>query len=151
MFDLNFKYKELIKFFEKNSPFQPEIAIILGSGLGEFAKSVKTKKTFSTSKIPGYPLSTIKGHAGKIHFSEYKKKKLILFQGRIHLYEGYKIYECILPVFIANKTGCSKILITNAAGSVNLDFSPGDLMLINSFNGINHKKGDDKFDWSCRS
>ena len=140
MLDLNFKYKDLINFFKENAPFEPELAIILGSGLGEFAKSINTKKTFLTSELPGYPQSTIEGHAGKIHFSEYKGKRLILFQGRIHLYEGYKIYECILPVFIAHKTGCRKILITNAAGSVNLNFHPGDLMLINSFNGINIKK-----------
>ena len=140
MIDLNFKYKDLINFFKDNSPFKPELAIILGSGLGEFAKSVNTKKTFSTSSLPGYPSSTIEGHAGKIHFSEYDGKKLLLFQGRIHLYEGYKIYECILPVFLSYKTGCKKNLITNAAGSVNLNFHPGDLMLINSFNGINIKK-----------
>ncbi len=140
MIDLNFKYQDLINFFKENIPFQPELAIILGSGLGEFAKSVKTKKTFSTSELPGYPQSTIEGHAGKIHFSEYDGKKLILFQGRIHFYEGYKIYECILPVFISYKTGCKKILLTNAAGSVNYNFHPGDLMLVNSFNGINIKK-----------
>jgi purine-nucleoside phosphorylase len=140
MLDLNFKYKELTEFFQKNSPFKPELAIILGSGLGDFAESVDTKKTFSTSSLPGYPSSTIQGHAGKIHFAEYGKKKLLLFQGRIHFYEGYKIYECVLPVFLAFKMGCKKILLTNAAGSVNLDFHPGDLMLINSFNGINIKK-----------
>jgi purine-nucleoside phosphorylase len=140
LLDLNFKYKDFIKFFEENSPFKPEIAIILGSGLGDFAESVDTKKSFATSSIPGYPSSTIEGHAGKIHFAEYQKKKLLLFQGRIHLYEGYKIYECILPVFIASHTGCKKILLTNAAGSVNHNFHPGDLMLINSFNGINIKK-----------
>lgn len=141
MLDLNFKYKDLIKFFEKKSPFKPELAIMLGSGLGDFAESVDTKKTFSTSSLPGYPASTIEGHAGKIHFAEYEKKKLLLFQGRIHLYEGYKIYDCILPVFIASQAGCKKILLTNAAGSVNYNFHPGDLMLIDSFNGINIKKG----------
>lgn len=140
MIDLSFKYKDLLEFFQKNSPFKPELAIILGSGLGDFADSVDTQKTFSTSSLPDYPASTIEGHSGKIHFAEYEKKKLLLFQGRIHLYEGYKIYECLLPVFIAYKSGCKKILLTNAAGSVNLDLHPGDLMLINSFNGINIKK-----------
>jgi purine-nucleoside phosphorylase len=138
--DLNFKYQELIKFFEENSPFKPELAIILGSGLGDFADSVDTKKSFLTSELPGYPESTIIGHAGKIHFSEYGGKKLLLFQGRIHFYEGYKIYECVLPALLAYKTGCEKIFLTNAAGSVNHNFHPGDLMLVNSFNGINIKK-----------
>jgi purine-nucleoside phosphorylase len=140
MIDLNFKYKELISFFEKNVPFKPDLAIILGSGLGEFAQSVNTKKTFSTASLPGYPVSTVEGHTGKIHISEYGGKKLLLFQGRIHLYEGYKIYECILPVLIAYKTGCRKMLLTNAGGSVNLNFHPADLMLATSFNGINIKK-----------
>jgi purine-nucleoside phosphorylase len=140
MMDLNFKYKELLNYFKYKIPFKPELAIILGSGLGDFARSVNTKKTFSASSIPSYPKSTIEGHAGKIHFSKYEGKKLLLFQGRIHLYEGYKIYECILPVFISYKLGCKKILLTNAAGSVNLNFHPGDLMLTDSFNGINIKK-----------
>ncbi len=140
MIDLNFKYKELINYFKEKIPFKPELAIVLGSGLGDFAESVNTKKTFLTTSIPTYPKSTIEGHAGKIHFSKYKGKKLLLFQGRIHLNEGYKIYECILPVFITYKLACKKILLTNAAGSVNLNFHPGDLMLTNSFNGINIKK-----------
>jgi len=140
MIDLNFKYKDLINFFEKDIPFEPELAIILGSGLGDFAESVNTKKAFLTSSLPGYPISTIEGHSGKIHLSEYAGKKLLLFQGRIHIYEGYKIYECILPIFLAYKAGCKKILLTNAAGSVNLNLHPADLMLAISFNGINIKK-----------
>lgn len=140
MLDLNFKYKDLINFIDKIIPFKPELSIILGSGLGQFAEDIKTHKTILTTSIPGYPVSTIDGHAGKIHFAEFEKKKLILFQGRIHFYEGYPLYECILPVFISHKTGCKKILLTNAAGSVNKNFHPGDLMLATSFNGINIKK-----------
>ena len=80
--------------------FTPEIAIILGSGLGKFAEQVKIKLTIPTSSLPGYPESTIQGHEGKIHFAEFAEKKLLLFQGRIHLYEGYSIYQCILPVLL---------------------------------------------------
>jgi purine-nucleoside phosphorylase len=137
LLDLNFKYKDLINFLVKTIPFKPELSIILGSGLGQFAEGVKIRKTILTTSIPGYPASTIEGHAGKIHFAEYEGKKLLLFQGRIHFYEGYPLSECILPVFITHKTGCKKILLTNAAGSVNADFHPGDLMLATSFNGIN--------------
>ena len=140
MLDLNFKYKNLISFLDKNTPFKPELSIILGSGLGQFAEGIKIHKTILTTSIPGYPASTIEGHAGKIHFAEYEGKKLLLFQGRIHFYEGYPLSECILPVFITHKTGCKKILLTNAAGSVNANFHPGDLMLATSFNGINIKK-----------
>jgi purine-nucleoside phosphorylase len=138
--DLNFKYKELLKKIKELSPFEPELSIILGSGLGKFAHSLNLVKSVSTEDLPGYPPSTIPGHAGYLHWAKYSNKKILLFEGRIHFYEGYKIYECILPPLISYKTGCSKILLTNAAGSVNYNFIPGDLMLINSFNGINIKK-----------
>ncbi len=140
MIDLSFKYKNLLNSISKESPFEPELALILGSGLGDFANSVTIHKTILTSDLNGYPPSTIPGHEGKIHFAEYANKKILLFQGRIHFYEGYPISECILPVFISYKLGCKKMFLTNAAGGINSNFSPGDLMLAVSFNGINIKK-----------
>lgn len=140
MIDLNFKYEQLLEYIGSLTPFKPETALILGSGLGQFAEKVNLLKSISTNELPGYPPSTIVGHVGKIHFAEYEKKKLLIFQGRIHFYEGYKIYECILPVLIAHKLGCKKIFITNAAGGINYSFIPGDLMLAKSFNGISIKK-----------
>lgn len=140
MIDLNFKYKNLLRFLEEEKPFTPELAIILGSGLGDFAENVKTIKTIPTTSLPDYPPSTIEGHAGKIHFAEYEKKRLLLFQGRIHFYEGYSLSECVLPVFISFKAGCRKILLTNAAGGTNINFHPGDLMLASSVIGLNIKK-----------
>ena len=138
--NLNLKYKELANLLKKLAPFKPEVSLILGSGLGNFASSVKVFKTISTSDLPGYPPSTIVGHEGKIHFAEYAGKKLLLFQGRIHFYEGYPISECVLPAFLSHKLGCTKILITNAAGGINPDFHPGDLMLAVSFNASAIKK-----------
>jgi len=138
--DLNFKYKNLIQEIERQSPFTPELAIILGSGLGNFAGRVNIEKTISTSNLPDYPKSTIQGHEGKIHFAAYAGKKILLFQGRIHLYEGYSIQQCILPVFISSKLSCPKIILTNAAGGINPNYKPGDLMLTTSFNGISLKK-----------
>lgn len=140
MLDLDFKYKDLISYLKKETPFKPDIAIILGSGLGDFAKSIDIKKTLSTSELPSYPPSTIIGHEGKIHFAENADKKLLLFQGRIHFYEGYNLSECILPAYIADSLGIKYFIATNAAGGVNPDFVPGDLMLANSFLGINLKK-----------
>jgi len=138
--DLSFKYKDLLKQINEVKPFEPEIAIILGSGLGDFASTLDVKKSISTEDLPGYPPSTVTGHSGKIIFAEVENKKLLLFKGRIHFYEGYKIYECVLPVFIAHKLNCKKILLTNAAGGINRNFSAGDLMLADSFNGMNIKK-----------
>jgi purine-nucleoside phosphorylase len=140
MLDLNFKYKDAVEKIINEAPFKPDIAIILGSGLGNFADSLKTHKIILTKDLPGYPKATIPGHTDKIYFSEYENKKILLFKGRIHLYEGYKIYECILPVFLSYKLGSPYLLITNAAGGVNKNFVPGDLMLAESFNGIQIKK-----------
>lgn len=139
MINLNNKYQSLVSTVKDLAPFTPDIVLILGSGLGEFAESVDTIKTISTASLPGYPPSTVVGHEGKIHFSLYKDKKLMLFQGRIHFYEGYKISECVLPVFLAHKLGCKKIILTNAAGGINPNFRPGDLMLNVSFNSVNIK------------
>ena len=140
MIDLNFKYKDLLKFLEDSLPFKPELAIVLGSGLGDFAKSVEVLKSISTSDLPGYPVSTVSGHKGKIIFGNYDGRHLLLFQGRVHFYEGYYISECVLPAFISSELGCNKIILTNAAGGVNTRYHPGDLMLVSSFNGINIKK-----------
>jgi purine-nucleoside phosphorylase len=133
--NLDFKYKELLEIIENQSPIIPDITLILGSGLGDFVKSISTLKTISAKELPGYPAATIAGHAGKIHFSEYMGKKILIFEGRLHLYEGYKIYECVLPVFISYKLQSKYLLLTNAAGGINPGFTPGDFMLASSFNG----------------
>ncbi len=140
MINLNLKYQELIEILKKKIPFQPDTAIVLGSGLGDFVKNVELKKSIPTSSLPNYPTSTIPGHEGKIHFAEYSSKKLLLFQGRVHFYEGYPISQCILSSFLAYKFGCKRILITNAAGGITPSLVPGDLMLASSFNGLSVQK-----------
>jgi purine-nucleoside phosphorylase len=140
MIDLNFKYQEAISYLKKETPFTPEMAIVLGSGLGEFADSTKRMKSLFTAEIPGYPKSTVKGHKGAIHFSKMDKKNILIFQGRLHFYEGYKISDCLLAVFLSKKLGCKKIIFTNAAGGINRNFTPGDLMLIDSFNALQLNK-----------
>ncbi len=138
--DLSFKYKALLDHLNKEKPFEPDFALVLGSGLGGFANTLNVIKSLATKDLPGYPESTVEGHSGIIHFAEYEKKKLLLFQGRIHFYEGYKLSECVLPSFISYKLNCRKILLTNAADGINRQFKPGDLMLADSFNGIEIKK-----------
>lgn len=140
MINLNFKYKDLIAQVNDTSPFEPQIAIILGSGLGGFESRIEIVKEINTSSIEGYPASTVEGHSGKIIWGQHEGKKLLLFSGRIHLYEGYHISECILPPFISHKLGCSSLLLTNAAGGISNFLEPGDLMLNTSFNGIQIKK-----------
>ena len=140
MIDLSFKYQGAISYVIKESPFTPDVAIILGSGLGDFVNSTKKIKSLSTSEIPGYPNATVKGHQGVIYFSKIENKNVLIFQGRLHFYEGYKLSDCLLPVLLTSKLGCNQIILTNAAGGVNRNFTPGDLMLIDSFNSNNLKK-----------
>ncbi len=140
MVNLNSKYQELIDQLKREIPAHPDLSIILGSGLGDFVNEIKLIKSIPTSSIKNYPPSTIKGHEGKIHFGEYSGKNILIFQGRIHFYEGYNISECVLPVFISHKLNSKKIILTNAAGGINPLFTPGDLMLIESVNGIAIKK-----------
>ncbi len=140
MINLNVKYKNLVKTIKSEAPFVPEIALILGSGLGDFAEKIGTVKSITTSSLPDYPKSTVEGHKGFIHFAEHSGKKLVIFQGRIHFYEGYSISECVLPSFIAKNLGCKKIILTNAAGGININFHPGDLMIVNSFFSMHIKK-----------
>lgn len=130
MIDLNFKYEKLTNYLFSNIPFKPEIGLILGSGLGNFVDNINVIQSIPTDEIPDYPSSTVQGHKGFIHFAELYGKKIIIFQGRIHLYEGYPIDKCILPAYIAHKLGVKNLLITNAAGGVNKNFTPGDLMLV---------------------
>lgn len=140
MVNLNAKYRETFEVLSKQIPFEPEISIVLGSGLGDFADKVETIKSIPTSSLPNYPLSTVQGHQGYLHFSTYRNKKLLIVQGRIHFYEGYSLSQCVLPVHIAAKLNCKYLILTNAAGGVNTNFSPGDLMLATSFISINIKK-----------
>ena len=140
MINMNAKYRETLEAVAKQIPFEPEICIVLGSGLGDFADKIETVKSISTSSLPNYPTSTVQGHQGFLHFSKYQNKNLLIVQGRIHFYEGYTLSQCLLPVHISSKLNCSKIILTNAAGGVNPNFKPGDLMLATSLNGINIKK-----------
>ena len=140
MLNLNDKYRETLIAIGKQIPFEPQMCIVLGSGLGDFAKKIETVKSIATSSLPNYPKSTVEGHQGYLHFSNYAGKKLLIVQGRIHFYEGYSISQTILPIHIAKKLNCKNIILTNAAGGVNPNFSPGDLMIANSFNSFNIKK-----------
>lgn len=138
--NLDGKYKELIKVVISEAPFQPDTAVILGSGLGDFADKVNIVKSIYTKDLPAYPSSTVLGHKGIIHFAEYEGKKLLLYQGRIHLYEGYHISECVLPVFLSKRLGCKNVLLTNAAGGIKEGLTPGDLLLITSLLTFQIKK-----------
>ncbi len=117
-----------------------EIAIILGSGLGNFADIIENKKILEYKDIPGFSASTVKGHDGKLIFGEINNKKIVAMKGRIHYYEGLGIDQVVFPIKILSQLGIKKLIVTNAAGGVNKSFKATDLMLITdhiNFAGIN--------------
>lgn len=109
---------------------KPIIGLILGSGLGNLADEIKNAKKIEYSKIPGFPVSTVEGHSGRLVAGKLENMQVIAMQGRFHYYEGYSLRECTLPVRVMKNLGVQKLIITNAAGGVNKNFRPGDLMLI---------------------
>lgn len=110
--------------------FTPEIGIVLGSGLGGFARLVDRKAEVSYASLPGFPVSTVAGHAGKLIFGYVRSVPVVVMQGRVHYYEGYSMNEVVAPIRLMGLLGSRKLLLTNAAGGVNTSFTPGDLMLI---------------------
>lgn len=110
--------------------FTPEIGIVLGSGLGDFARLVDRKAEVSCASLPGFPVSTVAGHAGKLIFGYVRSVPVVVMQGRVHYYEGYSMEQVVAPIRLMGLLGAKKLLLTNAAGGVNTSFTPGDLMLI---------------------
>jgi len=109
--------------------FKPSIGIILGSGLGEIANEIKGIE-ISYSEIPGFKSSGVHGHAGKLVIGELGSKIVVAMQGRLHYYEGNTIQEVVYPVKVMKLLGIEKLIVTNAAGGVNTNYTPGDLMII---------------------
>jgi purine-nucleoside phosphorylase len=133
MNDLN----ESLKYIRSRTDSKPKIGIILGSGLGVFADKLDSLQKISTSEIPHYPKSTVEGHAGNFVFGNWKNVPILAIQGRTHFYEGYPIEKVTYVVRIMAALGIKILMVTNASGAVNPDFSPGDLMLItDQINGM---------------
>jgi len=105
-------------------------AIILGSGLGDLVEQAEPLGVFSYSELAAFPPSRVIGHAGRLTAGRFAGERVLIFQGRHHLYEGYTAREVVAPVRLAHELGCRRLLLTNAAGGVNSDFRPGDFMLI---------------------
>jgi purine-nucleoside phosphorylase len=122
--------KESIRFIKFQSRQNAKIALILGSGLGDYADNLKIKSIIDTSTIPHYPQSTVEGHKGKVIFGELKNKSILVFQGRVHYYETGTLNTILYPILVAHALGIETLIATNAAGGVNRQFHPGDLMLI---------------------
>lgn len=128
------------KFSEK-----PEIGIVLGSGLGDFANTIKDSTVIDYSEIPGFKSVKIKGHAGKLVLSTINGVSIAILQGRFHYYEGHDIKDTVFPIRVLGALGVKKLILTNAAGGINPNFSPGNLMILNdhiNMMGANPLTGD---------
>ncbi|MDR0879868.1 MAG: purine-nucleoside phosphorylase [Clostridioides sp.] len=128
----------------------PEIGIILGSGLGGLVSEMEDIVYLEYAQIPNFPVSTVMGHEGRLIFGTLCGKKVVAMQGRFHYYEGYSQRDVTMPVRVMKYLGVKTLIVTNAAGAVNTEFNPGDLMIISdhiNFSGNNPLIGhnDDKF------
>lgn len=130
---MNKDYDKLMrcyKSFRTKTDFQPKVAIVLGSGLGDFADTIDIKEEISYSEIEEFPVSTVPGHAGKFIFGYLDDVPVVCMKGRVHYYEGYPIGDVVLPTRLMKLMGAEILFLTNAAGGVDFDFKAGDLMML---------------------
>lgn len=128
--------KETVSFIKNKVDFDPEIAIILGTGLGGVVDDIEIKDTIQYKDIPNFPVSTAPSHAGRLIFGELGGRKCVAMQGRFHYYEGYSMQEVTFPVRVFKYLGIKYLFVSNASGGINPDFEIGDLMIIDDH--INH-------------
>jgi len=121
---------EAITYIEKNTDLKPDIGIILGTGLGGLADDIEVESTLSYKDIPHFPISTVETHEGKLLIGKLAGKSVVAMQGRFHFYEGYSMKQITFPVRIMAKLGIKTLLISNACGGMNPQYSRGDIMII---------------------
>ncbi|AZQ42823.1 purine-nucleoside phosphorylase [Nonlabens ponticola] len=108
----------------------PEVGIVLGTGLGQLVDKIENQKVAHYNNIPSFPLATVEFHTGKLIYGDLGGKKVVVMQGRFHLYEGYDFIDITYPIRVMHGLGINNLLVSNAAGAINLDMKKGDLMLI---------------------
>jgi purine-nucleoside phosphorylase len=114
----------------QRTKYQPQVGIVLGSGLGTFADSIETADIIPYSEIPNWPVSTVVGHQGQLHIGQLEGRPVLAMRGRTHYYEGYPMSQVTLPIRVMQLLGIKIVILTNAAGGVNKTFKAGELMLI---------------------
>ncbi len=130
---MNELYKKLetcLASVRAKTDFKPEVALILGSGLGDYADEIRIETTIDYTDIEGFPTSTVAGHKGRFVFGYVENVPVVIMQGRVHYYEGYPMSDVVLPTRLMGMMGAKKLFLTNAAGGVNTTFKPGDFMMI---------------------
>lgn len=124
------KVMECYESIKSRVPFKPKVALILGSGLGDYADGINIESTLDYHDIKGFPVSTVPGHKGRFVFGYVEGVPVVVMQGRVHYYEGYAMSDVVLPVRLMKLMGAEYLFMTNAAGGVNFGFSQGDFMII---------------------
>ncbi len=130
---MNPVYEKLLKCYESVQSkinFKPEIALVLGSGLGDYGDSIQVVDTLDYHDIEGFPVSTVQGHKGRFIFGYVNDVPVVCMQGRVHYYEGYPMTDVVLPTRLMKMMGAKVLFLTNAAGGLNYDFAAGDFMMI---------------------
>ncbi|MBP9932431.1 MAG: purine-nucleoside phosphorylase [Chitinophagaceae bacterium] len=122
---------ETVAFIQSRTSLQPIAGIILGSGLGGLVNDLDIELSLPYEEIPHFPVSTVKGHGGKLLFGKLNQQPVVMLSGRFHYYEGYNMQEVTYPVRVMKQLGASVLFVSNAAGGMNPDFKVGDLMIIN--------------------
>lgn len=124
------KLQTCLASIREKTDFKPGIALILGSGLGDYADGIQIETTVDYSEIEGFPVSTVTGHKGRFVFGYVGEVPVVIMQGRVHYYEGYPMTDVVLPTRLMALLGAKKLILTNAAGGINEHFRPGDFMMI---------------------
>ncbi len=147
------KVEEARQFLEEALPFVPEILIVLGTGLSGLGERIKAEVVIPYREIPHFPISTVESHAGELLVGELSGQRVAAFRGRFHYYEGYSTREITLPLRVMSLLGARILIVSNAAGGLNLEFRPGDLMLIRDHINLipdNPLRGPNREDWGPR-
>jgi purine-nucleoside phosphorylase len=121
---------ETAAYLASRTKIRPEVGLILGSGLGMLGDELDDSATIPYADIPHFPMSTVEGHAGELVLGRLQGRQVALMRGRFHMYEGYEAERTTLPIRVMKALGVKTLLVTNAAGGINLGFEPGDLMVI---------------------
>jgi len=124
------KIKKSAEFLQKETNYNPEAGIILGTGLGGLVNEIKIDYSISYEDIPNFPLSTVEGHTGRLIFGVLGEKQVVAMQGRFHFYEGYTMEKVTFPVRVMKLLGIKNLIVSNASGGVNPDYRVGDLMIL---------------------
>lgn len=115
---------------EQTADFRPEVGVILGTGLGDFAEQIEACHSIEYKSIPGFPVSTVEGHKGRLIFGMLEGHRVVAMQGRFHYYEGYTMQQVTFPVRVMQQLGIRHLFVSNASGGINTSFRTGDLMII---------------------